>query len=716
MVHTIYNAVANTAYIVAKSGHVVAKSGYAVAKTGRAVANIRHVVAGTRLAVLAAMLLVLAIPVGVSAQMLDPVKFTVSTQKLSPTEIEITFTGKIESGWHVYSVNVPADGPTPATFTLEGAKNVERLGGLQAGTGAVKKKDEVFGMELEFFEKACRFTQRLKITGKTYSAKGYMEYGACSNVSCMPPTQVEFSVKGNDGPEDASAEKETAKATSATADSAAGKAIVSDTAQSVAAVVASPSDSAALWAPQTETLNAQNGTSNDAGRSLLMIFLLGFLGGLVALLTPCVWPIIPMTVSFFLHRQSERRKAVGDAILYGVAIIVIYVSLGLVVTSIWGANQLNALSTNAIFNIFFFLLLVVFAASFLGGFEITLPSSWGNKVNSKSRATSGVVSIFLMALTLAIVSFSCTGPVIGFLLVEVSSTGKILAPAMGMLGFAIALALPFAFFALFPTVMKKMPKSGGWMNTVKVTLGFIELAFALKFLSVADLAYGWHILDRETFLALWIAIFAVAALYLFGMISIHGDKGKDISVPRLFLGLASLAFAVYMIPGLWGAPLKAVSAFAPPMYTQDFRLGDSEVNAAYSDYEEGMKASEATGKPVLLDFTGYGCVNCRKMEASVWTDPSVSRMLKEKFILVSLYTDDKTPLPQNIEVTINGKSKTLRTVGDKWSYLQQVKFGANAQPFYVAVNSKGVPLAGSYAFDENPGNFEKFLSKALAAK
>ena len=387
--------------------------------------------------------------------------------------------------------------------------------------------------------------------------------------------------------------------------------------------------------------------------------------------------------------------------------------LGLVVTSIWGANQLNALSTNAIFNIFFFLLLVVFAASFLGGFDITLPSSWGNKVNSKSRSTSGMASIFLMALTLAIVSFSCTGPVIGFLLVEVSSTGKILAPALGMLGFAIALALPFAFFALFPAVMKKMPKSGGWMNTVKVTLGFVELAFALKFLSVADLAYGWHILDRETFLALWIAIFAVAAFYLFGLISIHGDRGKDISVTRLFLGLASLAFAIYMVPGLWGAPLKAVSAFAPPMNTQDFRLGNDEVSATYTDYHEGMKASAATRKPVLLDFTGYGCVNCRKMEASVWTDPGVSRLLKEKFILVSLYTDDKTPLPNNVEVNINGKRKTLRTVGDKWSYLQQIKFGANAQPFYVAVNQRGVPLAGSYAFDENPANFENYLKKAL---
>ena len=661
---------------------------------------------GTRHTAVLTMLAAMLFPLCAFAQMLDPVKFKVETKKVSDTEIDVTFTGKIEGGWHVYSTNVPDDGPTPATFHMDNAKNIEKLGALQAGSGAIRKLDKVFEAELEFFENSCRFTQRLKITGKDYSAKGYLEYGACSNVSCMPPTQVDFSVKGNDGPDNAPKKDEKAEvaAQSAIADTV-SPLVPADT-TSAAQTAVSASDSAAL-------LNAQNGMSSDSHRSLLVIFLLGVLGGFVALLTPCVWPIIPMTVSFFLHRQSERRKAVRDAILYGVAIIVIYVGLGLVVTSIWGANQLNALSTNAIFNIFFFLLLVVFAASFLGGFDITLPSSWGNKVNSKSRSTSGMASIFLMALTLAIVSFSCTGPVIGFLLVEVSSTGKILAPALGMLGFAIALALPFAFFALFPAVMKKMPKSGGWMNTVKVTLGFVELAFALKFLSVADLAYGWHILDRETFLALWIAIFAVAAFYLFGLISIHGDRGKDISVTRLFLGLASLAFAIYMVPGLWGAPLKAVSAFAPPMNTQDFRLGNDEVSATYTDYHEGMKASAATGKPVLLDFTGYGCVNCRKMEASVWTDPGVSRLLKEKFILVSLYTDDKTPLPNNVEVNINGKRKTLRTVGDKWSYLQQIKFGANAQPFYVAVNQRGVPLAGSYAFDENPANFENYLKKAL---
>ena len=661
-----------------------------------------------RLAFVSAMLAVMLLPLAAAAQMADPVKFSVSTKRVSAQEIEITFTGSIESGWHVYSSNVPADGPTPASFVMEKGKNVELAGKLRDGGGAVKKFDRMFGAQVEYFENSCRFVQRLKITGRDYSAKGYLEYGACSASSCMPPSQVEFSVNGSDGPETATAGVEVAEAETVKPDSAKAEA------DTVAGAAVSLSDSAALWAPQVDVLNAQNGVSAQSQRSLLVIFLLGLLGGFVALLTPCVWPIIPMTVSFFLHRRSERRKAVRDAVLYGAAIVVIYVGLGLVVTSVWGANKLNDLSTNAVFNILFFVLLVVFAASFMGGFDITLPSSWGNKVNSRSRTTSGLASIFLMALTLVIVSFSCTGPIIGFLLVEVSSMGRILAPAVGMLGFAVALALPFAFFALFPAVMKRMPKSGGWMNTVKVTLGFIELAFALKFLSVADLAYGWHLLDRETFLALWIAIFAAAALYLFGLIPVHGDKAKDISVPRLFLGLASLAFTVYMVPGLWGAPLKAVSAFAPPMYTQDFRLGNGEVKAAFNDYGEAMAEAARSGKPVLVDFTGYGCVNCRKMESAVWTDPEVSRMLNNDFVLVSLYVDDKTPLPQKCSVTINGKERTLRTVGDKWSCLQQVKFGANAQPFYVVLDAKGTPLAGSYAFNENPADFVEYLNKAKA--
>ena len=452
-----------------------------------------------------------------------------------------------------------------------------------------------------------------------------------------------------------------------------------------------------------------------ADRALWYIFILGFAGGLIALFTPCVWPIIPMTVSFFLKRAKDRRKGIRDAITYGLSIIVIYVGLGLIITSIFGASALNDLSTNAIFNIFFCLMLVVFAASFFGGFEITLPSSWGAAVDSKAEKTTGLLSIFLMAFTLALVSFSCTGPIIGFLLVEMSTSGgSILAPTIGMLGFAIALALPFTLFALFPTWLKSAPKSGGWLNMVKVTLGFLELAFALKFLSVADLAYGWHILDRETFLALWIAIFALLGFYLLGLIKFPHDDEDDrrTSVPRFFLALASIAFAIYMVPGLWGAPCKAISAFAPPMYTQDFNLQPAEVKPLLN-YEEGMAYAKEQKKPVILDFTGHGCVNCRKMEAAVWEDDKVKGYLTEDYVIISLYVDEKRPLPEPIVVNENGTERKLRTVGDKWSYLQRSKFGGQTQPFYVLVDNEGNPLNGSYSYDEDVDKFVEFLETGL---
>ena len=652
----------------------------------------------------------------------DPVSFTVSYHRVSPTEIDVTFTGRIESGWHVYAVNIPAGGPTAASFHFDKAENVVKSGPLRAGAGAVKRHDDMFQMDVEYYEHACSFTQRVRLTGPNYKAEGYLEYGACSSQACLPPSDVNFRLTGSDGPETAPAAAATPSVAAPVPADIAG--VVSaqpapvrgDTAAMTPAAKLTSADSTALMAPQTALLRSQNGGGDSDTMGLGMVFLLGLLGGFIALLTPCVWPVIPMTVSFFLHRSSDnRRRAVRDAVTYGLAIIVIYLSLGLIITAIYGANALNSLSTNAGFNIFFFLLLLLFAASFLGGFELTLPSSWGNSVSGRSRQASGLLSIFLMALTLVIVSFSCTGPIIGLLLVEASTGGGILAPAAGMLGFAIALALPFAIFALFPGIMKRMPHSGDWMDTVKVTLGFIELAFSLKFLSVADLAYGWHILDRETFLSLWIAIFLIMGLYLLGVINLHGPRRQGISVVRLFAGLASVAFAIYMVPGLWGAPLKAVSAFSPPMYTQDFRLGSEEVSADYRDYFEGMAASRATGKPVLLDFTGYGCVNCRKMEAAVWTDPRVRRMLRKKFILVSLYVDDKAPLPESREVIVGGRKRRMRTVGDKWSILQETKFGATAQPFYVAVNSDGVPLAGSYAYDENVSHFLGFLNRALDA-
>jgi thiol:disulfide interchange protein DsbD len=490
------------------------------------------------------------------------------------------------------------------------------------------------------------------------------------------------------------------------------------------AVAVAPLDSAevnSLWKPVVNELQAFNGESNQ-NRSWLYIFLMGFLGGLVALFTPCVWPIIPMTVSFFLKRaKDDKKKGIKDAITYGISIVVIYLALGLAITAIFGASALNALSTNAVFNIFFCLLLVVFALSFFGWFELTLPSSWTNKVDSKASSTSGILSIFLMAFTLSLVSFSCTGPIIGFLLVELTTSGSIMGPAIGMFGFALALALPFTLFAMFPTWLKKAPKSGGWMNTIKVTLGFIELAFALKFFSVADLAYGWRLLDREVFLCLWIVIFGALGLYLIGKLKFQsdwegGEMDKPMPVACIMLGLVSIAFAIYMVPGLWGAPCKAVSAFAPPMSTQDFNLYKAnEVRAKYLNYEEGMAAAKAQGKPVLVDFTGFGCVNCRKMEAAVWTDPAVANLLNDDYVLISLFVDDKTPLPEHIQVTEeNGQQRTLRTVGDKWSYLQRSKFGANAQPFYVALDNEGNPLTGSAVYDEDIAKYVDFLKAGLS--
>ena len=530
------------------------------------------------------------------------------------------------------------------------------------------------------------------LTAEDYVIEGYLEYGACNDENCLPPTQVPFSYgerpAGGDSPVIGGADGQT----------------------SIAVTDGQPS----YWAPVVDELNGFGETVAQRDLSWLYVFGMGFVGGLLALFTPCVWPIIPMTVSFFLKRSKDRRKGVRDACTYGASIVVIYVTLGLAVTALFGANALNALSTNAVFNIFFCLLLVVFAASFLGAFEITLPSRWSNAVDSKAEQTTGLLSIFLMAFTLSLVSFSCTGPIIGFLLVEVSTTGSIVGPAIGMLGFALALALPFTLFALFPSWLKSMPRSGGWMNVIKVTLGFIELAFALKFLSVADLAYGWGILDRETFLALWIALFGLLGLYLLGKIKFaHDDEETRIGVTRFFCALASLAFAIYMVPGLWGAPLKAVSAFAPPLQTQDFNLYTDEVHAQFTDYDQGMAYARQQGKPVMLDFTGYGCVNCRKMELSVWTDPEVRTLINDDYVLITLYVDDKTPLPQPMRVVENGAERTLRTVGDKWSYLQRTKFGANAQPFYVLVDNEGRPLNHSYSYDEDVQKYVQFLETGL---
>ena len=646
-----------------------------------------------------------------AAQMQDPVHFKVSQKKVSPTELEVIFTGRIDNGWHVYSTGLPADGPISASLHTEKAEGVKAEGKLSHRGKEISQYDKMFGMTLRYFEHSVTFVQKYKITGKTYNVKGYLEYGACNDENCIPPTQVEFSFKG-EGPADAPEAEETeeteAADTVAAAPVAAGDSLQADT-----AAVNTQGD---LWKPVIKELQNFNGGDAGASRSWIYIFLMGLVGGFVALFTPCVWPIIPMTVSFFLKRTKDKKKGIRDAITYGISIIVIYLALGLAITAIFGASSLNALATNAVFNIFFCLLLIVFALSFFGWFELTLPSSWTNKVDNKASSTSGLLSIFLMAFTLTLVSFSCTGPIIGFLLVEVSTSGSIAGPAIGMLGFAIALALPFTLFALFPTWLKQAPKSGSWMNTIKIVLGFIELAFALKFFSVADLAYGWGLLDREVFLALWIIIFGMLGLYLIGKLKFPSDQGNTdaMPVPCIVLGMISLAFTVYLIPGLWGAPCKAVSAFAPPINTQDFNLYHNEVEPKFKDYEQGMAAAAAEGKPVVVDFTGFGCVNCRKMEAAVWTDPQVADKLNNDFILISLYVDDKQPLDKPIEVVENGRKRTLRTVGDKWSYLQRSKFGANAQPFYVILDNKGMPLAGSYSYDENISHYTDFLNKGLS--
>ena len=654
------------------------------------------------------------------AQIQEPVKFKTELNTLSDTEAEIVFTATIDQGWHVYSTELGDGGPISATFNVDKKSGLEPVGKLKPVGKEVATFDKLFEMKVRYFEGSAKFIQKVKLTGGAYEIEGYLEYGACNDESCLPPTEVPFKFSGSAKAGNAAAtakveepEKKEEPAPAAAEQNDATEltpATPVDAATDIQPAVASGE----LWKPVIDDLKVLGEEHGQEDMSWIYVFITGFLGGLLALFTPCVWPIIPMTVSFFLKRSKDKKKGIRDAWTYGASIVVIYVTLGLAITLIFGASALNALSTNAIFNILFFLMLVIFAASFFGAFEIRLPSKWGNAVDSKAESTTGLLSIFLMAFTLSLVSFSCTGPIIGFLLVEVSTTGSVVAPAIGMLGFAIALALPFTLFALFPSWLKSMPKSGGWMNVIKVTLGFLELAFALKFLSVADLAYGWRLLDRETFLALWIVIFALLGFYLLGKIKFpHDDDDNKVGVTRFFMALVSLAFAVYMVPGLWGAPLKAVSAFAPPMQTQDFNLHKNDVHAKFEDYDLGMEYARQNGKPVMLDFTGYGCVNCRKMEAAVWTDPKVSDLINNDYVLITLYVDNKTPLSEPVKIVENGTERTLRTVGDKWSYLQRVKFGANAQPFYVLLDNQGKPLNKSYAYNEDIPKYIEFLQTGL---
>ena len=626
------------------------------------------------------------------AQMMDPVHFTSQLKLLKEGEAELVFSATIDPGWHVYSTNLGNDGPISASFNTVKMEGAEPIGKLQARGSEIKKYDKLFDMELRYFEKAVTFVQKIRFTKPQYDIDCYVEYGACNDEACLPPSEASLKAKGKSSV--ATEEAKDAKVKEEVKEDV--EVVEKDTIvaqnDTVSAMATEGND---LWQPVVDELKAMGGSDNITDHSLLYILLMGFIGGLLAVCMPCIWPIIPMTVSFFLKRAktdkktmvSTNRQGIKDAIAYGLSIIVIYLGLGLLVTALFGSDTLNAMSTNAVFNIFLFVLLVVFALSFFGWFEIKLPDSWANAVDTKASTTSGLLSIFLMAFTLVLVSFSCTAPIIGLLLVETTTSGNWLAPALGMFGFALALALPFTLFALFPAWLKQAPKSGSWMNMLKIVLGFIELAFALKFFSVADLAYGWHLLDREVFLSLWIVIFALLGAYLCGWLKFQSDEiGGEINKPMpvvcIMGGLVSLAFAIYMVPGLWGAPCKAVSAFAPPMNTQDFNINTKVVEAKFTDYDEGMAAAKAQGKPVLIDFTGFGCVNCRKMEAAVWTDAKVADMLSDDFVLISLYVDDKTPLKEPFEVTdANGNTKTLRTVGAKWSYLQSSKFGANAQPF-----------------------------------
>ena len=661
------------------------------------------------------------------AQMMDPVHFTSQLKQLKEGEAELVFSATIDPGWHVYSTNLGNDGPISASFNTVKMEGAEPVGKLQARGSEIKKYDKLFDMELRYFEKAVTFVQKIRFTKPQYDIDCYVEYGACNDEACLPPSEASLKAKGENKSPKVGDDRGLNEGTDVKDKTDASKTPEDTIVAQNDSVSAMPTEGNDLWQPVVDELKAMGGSDNITDHSLLYILLMGFIGGLLAVCMPCIWPIIPMTVSFFLKRAktdkktmvSTNRQGIKDAIAYGLSIIVIYLGLGLLVTALFGSDTLNAMSTNAVFNIFLFVLLVVFALSFFGWFEIKLPDSWANAVDTKASTTSGLLSIFLMAFTLVLVSFSCTAPIIGLLLVETTTSGNWLAPALGMFGFALALALPFTLFALFPAWLKRAPKSGSWMNMLKIVLGFIELAFALKFFSVADLAYGWHLLDREVFLSLWIVIFALLGAYLCGWLKfqsdeIGGEMNKPMPVVCIMGGLVSLAFAIYMVPGLWGAPCKAVSAFAPPMNTQDFNINTKVVEAKFTDYDEGMAAAKAQGKPVLIDFTGFGCVNCRKMEAAVWTDAKVADMLSDDFVLISLYVDDKTPLKEPFEVTdVNGNTKTLRTVGAKWSYLQSSKFGANAQPFYVVLDNDGKPLTSSRAYDEDIAEYIKFLKKGL---
>lgn len=638
----------------------------------------------------------------VSAQKINPIVWKVSVAENSATEAVVRLDATIEGGWHLYGLTLPDDGPHPTTITFNLPDGVTPEGGIVPSREPIEKFDPIFSLKLAWWDSDVSFTQKLKITdGKSHPVTAKILFQGCNDQSCIAPQRESFDLTVGTGdivpvqPETDSPASETAPAVG------------------VGGTKADSADSEQWWKPVALDVAGESET-NVGGESWWMIFILGFGGGLIALLTPCVWPMIPMTVSFFLKRGKSKRRAVGDALIYGLSIVVIYLTLGIAITLIFGPSKLNELATNAWFNLAFFALLVVFGISFLGGFDIKLPSKWSNSVDSKAETTTGLLSIFFMAFTLALVSFSCTGPIIGTLLVEAVTSGTLIGPAIGMAGFALALALPFTLFAMFPSWLKEMPRSGGWLNSVKVVLGFLELALSLKFLSVADLAYGWGVLDREVFVSLWIVLFTLLGLYLLGKLKFsHDTPLAYVSIPRFFLALASLSFAIYMVPGLWGAPLKGISAFVPPAYTQDFSLYTGGQFEEFDDFDKGMAYAAENHRPVLIDFSGYGCVNCRKMEGAVFDTPAVEKVIKENYVLIKLMVDDKAALATPMRVEENGKTVTLETVGDKWSYLQRYKFQANSQPYYIVLDNKGQALTPPAYYDENVTKFVEWLNLGL---
>ncbi len=660
----------------------------------------------------------------VRAQVLDPVDWQFSHEKLDDNEYELKLTANMDPGWYIYGTELEAGGPIPTRIDFDAGEGFELVGELQYPDAEVKF-DPNFDMDIPMYGESVTFVQRVRVlTAGTITVSGEVEYMSCDDTRCLPPDYLGFSFDLEGDASLAEAETAAPDETPTPADTE-----DPDTEEDPDAPATDPDsdEPATIYTPE-----------DTEERGVGLTFIMGFLGGLLALLTPCVFPMIPLTVSFFLRNAGNRPRAVRDALLYGFTIIFSYVILGLAISVIFGPATLNALATSPGFNVFFFALLVFFAASFFGAFELTMPAKWSNALDSKADKTGGLIGVFLMGITFVLVSFSCTGPIVGTLLVEAAISGSVFAPAVGMLGFSLALAIPFSMFAIFPTALKSLPKSGGWMNAVKVVLGFIVLAFSLKFLSVADAVGQWGILDREVFLALWIAIFSLMGLYLIGKIKFAHDSDVNyLSVPRLMLAIATFAFVFYLIPGLWGAPLKGISSFLPSPITQDFDLTRITATApadqgetfyvgehvyegphglmSFTDFDEGMRVARELDKPVFLDFTGHGCANCRKMEANVWSDSRVQDRLRNDFVKISLFVDDRTRLPEEEQFTSDalGRERTIRTIGQKWSSFQAERFGANTQPYYVILDHEENMLAPAYGYDTNIQRYLDFLDTGL---